>query len=297
MPPLTSAREKHAIMSEQERRGPSAPHAAQQREQDAGWPVLHLFQRLDRASWRALPETERASASEEFAELLAALQAEEGLQLVPSGVIGKADLALMAVHPDLHRIQRLTQELAATALGARLATVYSFLSISEKSEYISTTGDQARKLIDEDGLAPDSPDFQKQIGSFAARMAAYAKSRVHPELPGADYPVLCFYPMSKARGEARNWYALPFNERKRLMGSHAEAGRRFAGRVTQLITSSTGLDDWEWGVTLFTRDLKSIRDIVYEMRYDEGSALYGQFGPFYVSVRFAPAELRAALRL
>jgi len=268
-----------------------------QQTQDAGWPVLHVFHRIDRSGWRELSESERADAVEEFTGLLTRLQAEEGLQLVPSGVIGKADLALMAVHPDLHRIQRLTQEVAATALGARLSTVYSFLSISEKSEYISTTGDQARKLIDEGGLAPDSPDFQRQVSSFAARMAAYADSRVHPQLPGAEYPVLCFYPMSKARGEGRNWYALPFNERKRLMGSHAEAGRRFAGRVTQLITSSTGLDDWEWGVTLFTRDLKSIRDIVYEMRYDEGSALYGQFGPFYVSVRFAPAELRAALQL
>jgi chlorite dismutase len=265
--------------------------------QESGWPVLHLFQRIDRARWQSLSDTERARASEEFAGLLQAAQAEEGLQLIPSGVIGKADLAVMAVHPELRRIQRLTQEIAATRLGACLATVYSFLSISEKSEYISTTGDQARKLIDEDGLAPDSPEFQKQLATFSARMAAYTDARIHPQLPGADFPVLCFYPMSKARGEGRNWYALSFTERKRLMGSHAEAGRRFANRVTQLITSSTGLDDWEWGVTLFTRDLKAVRDIVYEMRYDEGSALYGQFGPFYVSVRFAPGDLRDALRL
>lgn len=285
-------------MSASETRGrPSPPPAAGQQDQDTGWPVVHLFQRIDRAGWRALPEAERARASEEFAGVLAAMQAEEGLQLVPSGVVGKADLAIMAVHPDLRRIQRLTQELAATALGAHLETVYSFLSISEKSEYMSTTGDQAKKLIDEAGLAPDSPELPKQLAEFASRMAAYAEARVHPQLPGADYPVLCFYPMSKARGEARNWYALPFNERKRLMGSHAAAGRRFAGRVLQLITSSTGIDDWEWGVTLFARDLKSIRDVVYEMRYDEGSALYGLFGAFYVSVRFAPAELRDALRL
>ena len=212
-------------------------------------------------------------------------------------MIGKADLAFMAIHPDLRRIQQLTQEIAATRLGASLDHRAPFLSISEKSEYITSTGDQARKLIDEDGLAPDSPDFQKQVGAFAARMGAYAESRIHPQLPGGDFPVLCFYPMSKSRGEGRNWYALAFNERKRLMASHAEAGRRYANRVSQLITSSTGLDDWEWGVTLFTRDLKSIRDIVYEMRYDEGSALYGQFGPFYVGVRFAPGELRSALRL
>jgi len=127
-------------------------------------------------------------------------------------------------------------------------------------------------------------------------MAAYADARVHPQLP-TDFPVICFYPMSKARGETRNWYALPFEERKKLMGGHATAGRRHAGRVTQLITSCTGLDDWEWGVTLWARDLKSIRDAVYEMRFDPGSALYGEFGAFYIALRFAPDELAEVLHL
>ena len=265
--------------------------------QEMGWPVLHLFQSIDRARWLANSEADRGRGVEEFATLLDALGREEGMQLIPSGVIGKADLGILAVHPDLKRIQQLTQELAATRFGSCLSTVYSFLSISERSEYISSTGDHAKKLLDEDGLAPDSPDFQRQVAGFASRMDMYVQSRVHPQLPGPDMPVVCFYPMSKARGEGRNWYALSFNERKRLMGSHADAGRRYANRVSQLVTSSTGLDDWEWGVTLFTRELKSIRDIVYEMRYDEGSALYGLFGPFYVGVRFAPGELRQALRL
>jgi peroxiredoxin len=285
------------MSAEESSHRPGPSHASAAGSHESGWPVLHLFQSIDRGRWQAIAEAERTRAVEEFATLLEETAAEEGLQLIASGVIGKADLALMALHPDLRRIQRLGQQLAATRLGACLATTYSFLSISERSEYISTSGDHARKLIDEDGLAPDSPDFQKQLASFTTRMAAYAEARIHPRLPGPDYPVLCFYPMSKARGEGRNWYALAFPERKRLMGSHADAGRRYANRVTQLITSSTGLDDWEWGVTLFTRDLKSIRDIVYEMRYDEGSALYGKFGPFYVSVRFAPRELRDALQL
>jgi chlorite dismutase len=263
----------------------------------SGWPVLHLFQRVERAAWKALPDGDRRRAIEEFSAFLSGAQGEEGLQLIPTGVIGKADLGIMAIHPDVRRIQRLTQELATTTLGAHLRTVYSFLSISEKSEYISTPGDHARKLIDEDGLEPDSPEFRQQISAVNKRMAAYAEARIHPQLPGPDYSVLCFYPMSKARAEQHNWYALAFSERKRLMGSHAEAGRRFADRVTQLITSSTGIDDWEWGVTLFARDLKAIRDIVYEMRYDEGSALYGRFGSFYVGVRFAPTEVRDALQL
>jgi chlorite dismutase len=260
--------------------------------------VLHLFARIDRSRWRSLGDEQRGAAITELGGLLRTCQAEEGLQLVTSAVIGKADLGIMAVHPELGRIQRLTQEISATTLGACLEMVYSFLSISEKSEYISTTGDHARKLIDQDGLDPQSPEFGVQIANLSRRMAAYADARIHPELPGEEqFPILCFYPMSKRRGDGRNWYALSFDERKRLMGSHAEAGRRFAGRVTQLITSSTGLDDWEWGVTLFARELKSIRDIVYEMRYDEGSALFGIFGPFYVGVRFAPNDLCEALQL
>lgn len=264
----------------------------------AGWPVLHLFQRLDRERWRALSAQEREAAIAEYESLLSRCGGEEGLQLIASGVIGKADFGLMVIHPSLDRVQRLTQEFAATGLGACLETTYSFLSISEKSEYISSTGDHARKLIDEEGMDPTSSEFQQKVTAMADRMSHYADMRVHPKLPSSgEYPVLCFYPMSKKREDGTNWYALSFEERKRLMGSHASAGRRYAGRVTQLITSSTGLDDWEWGVTLFTRDLKAIRDIVYEMRYDEGSALYGLFGPFYVSIRIAPGELREALQL
>ena len=285
-------------MSERETRQPKSSTSAETGQAgEAGWPVVHLFQRIDRARWQSLPEATRRAAIDEFGSLLGRAQGEEGLQVIALAMIGKADFGLMAVHPDLRRIQRLGQEFAATALGSCLSTVYSFLSISEKSEYISTPGDHARKLIDEDGLDPESPEFRQQIAAHSKRMAAYAEARVHPRLPGADFPVICFYPMSKLRGETRNWYALAFSERKRLMGSHAAAGRRFADRVTQLITSSTGIDDWEWGVTLFTRDLKAIRDIVYEMRYDEGSALYGQFGAFYVGVRFASGDLQATLQL
>ena len=134
------------------------------------------------------------------------------------------------------------------------------------------------------------------MGNFKKRMTAYTDARVHPQLPD-NFPILCFYPMRKSRTDGRNWYTLEFSERKRYMGGHAAAGRRFADRVTQLITSATGIDDWEWGVTLFSRDLKSIRDIVYEMRFDPGSAMYGEFGPFYVGVRFAAGEVAEVLEL
>lgn len=261
-----------------------------------GWPVVHQFFRIDRARWHALPADTRHAAVAEFAARLGRACGEEGLQFVPLAGIAKADFGYMAVHPELRRLQQLGQELAATVVGTCLTPTYAFLSISEVSEYMSSPADWARQLIDEQHLDPATPEFAKSMAGFAARMRAYAEARVHPQLP-TDMPVICFYPMSKLRGEQRNWYALPFDERKKLMGGHGATGRKFAGRVLQLITSSTGLDDWEWGVTLFARDLKSLRDVVYEMRFDEGSALYGLFGEFYVFLRLAPEELQATLQL
>jgi chlorite dismutase len=261
-----------------------------------GWAVMHRYFRIDRARWRAASEGDRRAAVDEFSACLARLGGEEGLQFVPLAGIAKSDFGFMAVHPELARIQRLDQELMATAFGTCLSPVYSFLSMSEVSEYMSTADDWARQLVEQQKMDPGSPEFAKSMDGFKKRMAAYAQARVHPQLPG-DLPIVCFYPMSKARDETRNWYTLPFEERKKLMGGHAETGRRFAGRILQLITSSTGIDDWEWGVTLFARDLKSVRDVVYEMRFDAGSAIYGQFGEFYMALRFPPAELAEVLRL
>jgi len=261
-----------------------------------GWAVVHLYYRIDRARWRALPDDVRAGAIAELSGWLGGACAEEGLQLVPMGGIAKFDLAVVAVHPETARIQQLGQEIAATQLGACLVPVYSFLSISEVSEYGTSPGEWARHLIDEKGMDPGSSDFAASIKSFTKRMAGYADARVHPRLP-ADLPVICFYPMAKDRGEVHNWYTLDFDRRKKLMAGHGETGRRFAGRVLQLVTSCTGLDDWEWGVTLFARDLKSIRDVVYEMRFDPASAVYGRFGEFYVGLRFAPNELADVLKL
>jgi chlorite dismutase len=269
---------------------------ASEKETPAGWPVLHLYHRIDRARWRGLPAEERTAAAKEMSALLARCAGEEGLQLVALAGIAKFDVGFMAIHPDLRRVQRLGQEIGATVLGSCLQPVYSFLSISEASEYISTSGDWARQLIDEQGIDPTSPELVANLTSFSKRMDAYREARVHPRLPD-DFPVLCFYPMRKSRTDGRNWYSLDFSERKRYMAGHAAAGRRYADRITQLITSATGLDDWEWGVTLFAREPKSIRDIVYEMRFDPGSAIYGEFGPFYVGVRFKPEEIGDVLRL
>ena len=261
-----------------------------------GWVVMHQYYRIDRACWQALPGDVRSAGMEEFSMRLQQFGAEEGLQFIPLACVTKADFGFMAVHPEVHRMQQLSQAIAATTVGTCLRPVYSFLSLSEVSEYMSTPGDWANQLIDEQHMDPSSPEYAARMSSFQQRMSAYAEARVHPQLP-SDMPVICFYPMSKARGETRNWYTLEFSQRKKLMGGHAVMGRRFAGRVTQLITTCTGIDDWEWGVTLFARDLKAVRDVVYEMRFDPGSAIYGQFGEFYVALRFDPKELAEVLHL
>ncbi len=261
-----------------------------------GWTVSHWFYRIDRTRWRALPGDARRTAIGEASAWLGRALGEEGLQLVPLAMIGKADVGFMAIHSDLWRHQQLAQELAATTLGTCLEPVYSFLSLSEVSEYLSTDSDWARTLIDEQKVDPESPEFATKMASFRKRMGHYVDARLHPKLPD-NFPIVCFYPMAKARGEERNWYALPFDERKKMMQGHGESGRKYATRLTQLITTATGIDDWEWGVTLFAGDLKAIRDVVYEMRFDVGSALYGVFGPFYVGIRFGAEELESVLRL
>ena len=186
-----------------------------------GWSVLHMYYRIDRALWSSLDEKEQEEGLEEFMALLVAAEQEEGLQVVAQGVIGKADFGLVVVHPKIARVQRFTQEVAATTLGACFETAYSYLSLSEVSEYQTSTGDFARKLIDEEGLAPDTDEFRNKLGAFAERMEHYAAARLYPELPGKDMPVICFYPMSKQRGDRYNWYGLSLAERKRLMGEHA----------------------------------------------------------------------------
>jgi chlorite dismutase len=226
-----------------------------------GWGVLHLFFTFtgDRAAVVDVREAER---------LIAEFEAEDDYQAIPFSVVGQqADVGLMLVGPDFARLTRLHRDLLRTAFGMRLAPVpdLSFVSITEASEYLPDDGSE--------------------------RVAAMREARLHPR----DLPMrrmICFYPMLKRRQAELNWYTLPFEERSKLMHGHGATGRRFAGRILQLITASTGLSAWEWGVTLLADDPKAIKDVVYEMRYDEASALYAEFGWFVVGL---VAPLRRAV--
>ncbi len=179
----------------------------------------------------------------------------------------------MLLTPDLHVADALSKQLALALGPDILSPAYSWLSLTERSEYTTSEAEYAATLEKDEKLTPGTPEFQEKITAFNARMTKYLKDRLEPNLP--DWPVICFYPMSKRRGApGQNWYALDHAARKALMAGHARVGRTYSGRILQLITGSTGLDDMEWAVTLFAKTTSEVKAIVYEMRFDEVSAQY-----------------------
>ena len=249
-----------------------------------GWGVLHLFYVVDRES--AIDEP---GGAKRIIDAVSSLQA-DGHQALTFAILGhKADFGVMALGPDLARLQAFQQELAAAPVDA----VDSYVSLTELSEYTSTADDERHRLETEEGLAGDELDAR--LTEWSARMAKYQENRIHPQLPMKK--VICFYPMSKRRDPGANWYELEFAERKKLMAGHARVGRSYAGRVLQLITGSVGLDDWEWGVTLLADDPAVLKEIVYEMRFDEVSARYAEFGPFVTGLLLEPQETLARVGL
>jgi len=181
-----------------------------------------------------------------------------GCQVVFAAIVGhKADLCVMALSEDLWDLRRLQTGLQS----AGLEVVESYVSLTEVSEYAEGTPERV------------------------------LEARLHPQVPPEGMRAFCFYPMSKRRGEVNNWYSLPFEERKALMRDHGKSGREFHGRIIQVVTGSTGLDDWEWGVTLFGVHPDDVKDCVYTMRFDEASTLYAEFGPFYTGIVGSVAEV------
>ncbi len=252
-----------------------------------GWGVLHLFLKVDHAAARAASPT----AGKELVGVLDALAEETQLHLF-SALGHKADVMVMALDEDLTVLRRLQTEITAAGAAAGLVLDWSYLSLTESSEY-TTTPEQYRDELAGKGVEGD--DLDRRVAEFAERMATYNEHKLHPQMPA--WELGCFYPMSHRREGDDNWYSLPFDERKRLMHEHGRSGRAYTGRVLQLVSGSTGLDDWEWGVTLFAHDLHDVKDIVYTMRYDEASARFAEFGPFVIGMRRSPAELVAEIGL
>jgi len=196
---------------------------------------------------------------------------------------------------ELGQAAQIHRDLEAAFPPGVLEKVYSYLSVTELSEYMTTDEENRQRLITQEKLQPDTEAFAARLAELTKTRQEYEHYRLYPEMQ--DWEVMCFYPMNKRRAGGDNWYSLDFTTRKKLMGGHARVGRKYAGRVSQLITGSTGLDDWEWGVTLIAHQLDAIKEIVYEMRFDEVSARYGEFGEFFVNLRLPPAALWTHLKL
>src|SRR2546421_598078 len=217
---------------------------------EEGWHCLHLFYRVEYGQWQLLSREEQTAAKTNLASLVQEIRAMDSTQLLTLSVVTpKADLGFMLITPDLQTANKIDKQLFISLGPDVLTPVYSYLSLTEESEYITTEEEYAETLTSEQNIKPDSEKFAEAVKAFRERIKHYRQERVYPTLP--DWPVVCFYNMSKRRGEQRNWYALPQQERRDLMKGHATIGRQFAGKVKQLITGSTGLDDAEWGVTLF----------------------------------------------
>jgi len=200
----------------------------------------------------------------------------------------EADFAVMVMDPDPAKVDSIHQGMMAPGLGQFLEPVWSFVSLSEVSEYVPSVEQYRERLISE-GTDPEAPELAAKVAAYERRLPMMNEQRLRPEFP--DWPAACFYPMNKSRVPEANWFTEPFSRRNALMAQHAQSGIAFAGRVTQLITVGVGLDDWEWMVTLWARNPQYLKDIVYKMRFDEASAKYAEFGPFYAGYRASPEEI------
>jgi hydrogen peroxide-dependent heme synthase len=268
---------------------PDDPRSDVSLRPSAGWHCTHAFYRFDRARLAALGPEARAAGCRDFAAVLdpAAPGAPHRLQtFVTSG--HKADFGLLALDPDPLVISRLHHRLQSGPWGPVLVPAWSFVSLTELSEYVPSVEQYAQQLVT-GGLDVNSDDYQAKLASYGRRWEIMRRQRLTPDLP--NWPALCFYPMNKRRAPGENWFLLSYAERQRLMSEHGESGMKFGGKVTQLVTVALGLDDWEWGVTLWARNPEFLTQIVYRMRFDEASARYAEFGPFCVGYRTPAAEI------
>lgn len=258
--------------------------------------VMHLFYRVDRVRWSQLPVGHSAKVLTLVQNLCAANAAPSHPRLTSyTNIGGKADLVFLLMAAEAAQIGQMHRDLEFCFPPGTLQPVYTYLSVTELPEYVTSEEDMRQMLIQQEKLTPDTEAFEKRLAELRERQTQYEHYRLYPEMP--DWELMAFYPMSKRRHLSDNWYMLDFAARKKLMAGHARVGRKFAGRISQLITGSTGLDDWEWGVTLMAHQMDALKEIVYEMRFDEVSARYGEFGPFYVNLRLQPADLWQHLHL
>lgn len=265
-----------------------------------GWHCSHLYYRFDRNALRELSPDELRAGREAFIATLIPSTDDAANTGFPARIQvsitsgHKADFGLMLMDANPLVIDAVHQQLMASPLGHALVSTYSFISVTEVSEYVPTVEAYGRRLVEE-GEQLDSPAYKAKLKAYENREVMMRRQRLTPDLP--PWPNTCFYPMNKKRKVGENWFLLPFDERNKLMAEHGRTGMTFGGKVTQLITVALGFDDWEWGVTLWARSPEFLKEIVYRMRFDEASARYAEFGPFYVGYVTTAAELLKHCRI
>lgn len=253
-----------------------------------GYATLHQMMRFRWAAWRATPVNLRRDISSEAARLLAKMEANADGQSALFSLLGhKGDLMLVHFRQTFDQLKQVELDLAQLRLNEFLEPASSYLSVIELGLYESTL--KTYKALADRGIAPHSDEWNKAIEETMARQKEAMKSRLFPPIPPNRY--ICFYPMDRRRGEDKNWYALPMEERQRQMNDHGLVGRRYAGEVKQIITGSIGFDDWEWGVDLFADNPLVFKKLIYEMRFDQVSAVYALFGSFYIGLRVPATRL------
>jgi len=259
-----------------------------------GASVLHQMMRIRWTAWKALGAVERTKLVDEAAGALSRMEQNPGGQSAAFSLLGhKGDLILVHFRRSFEELAEVERIMARLALSDYLETTHSYLSVVELGLYESSQ--KTYHGLAAKGITPFSPEWNQEIEDVLARQREAMAPRLYPDMPPHKY--LCFYPMDRKRGEDRNWYQLPMAERQRQMHEHGMIGRRYAGEVKQVISGSIGFDDWEWGVDLFADDPLVFKKLIYEMRFDEVSAVYALFGSFYVGIRCPAKELTRLLEL
>ncbi|MEX2260515.1 MAG: hydrogen peroxide-dependent heme synthase [Bryobacteraceae bacterium] len=252
-----------------------------------GSSVLHQMLRIRWAEWQAQDERRRREVLDEAVSVLGGLENSALFSLLGH----KGDLMLVHFRDSFEDLAGAELRVDTLQLSRYLEKTTSYLSVVELGLYETTT--KVYASLAEQGLKPHSPEWKEKIEETLAVQRKAMAPRLWPRIPDRRY--LCFYPMDRRRGEDKNWYRVPMTERQRMMHEHGMIGRRYADHVKQIITGSIGFDDWEWGVDLFADDPLVFKRLIYEMRFDEVSAVYALFGTFYVGLRFPASELGTLL--
>ena len=255
-----------------------------------GSALLHQFFRFDWKAWRGCASAEREQIAGEFGALLQKLEksSDGKIQTGMFSQLGhKGDLILVHFRESFEALNQVELDLAQTRMSEFLTATHSYVSVVELGLYESTR--KTYEAAASKGAEPFSPEWNADVEASMRRGAEAMKTRLFPSIPEAKY--LCFYPMDRKRGEQVNWYTVPFADRQRMMHEHGMIGRRYGDVVKQIISGSIGMDDWEWGVDLFADDPVVFKKLIYEMRFDEVSAVYALFGAFYLALRLPVEKL------